>query len=265
MYSTMEPILSTAGPLWRADRLDARRALAGHATGYDTLDAELPDLGWPRSGLIEILTHGHAAEWSLLAPWLRQPAADAGPILCLAPPHEPYAPALHHLGLPLERLLIVRAETSADAAWAGEQALQLMACKAILWWVSANIKAATPVMLRRLHLASMVHQTPVFVFGPAQSCRRSSPAPLRLMLGEARSKLAVSVIKRRGPAMTQSIELDRAILDGRTLRRWQALTSYPSTASQSCPDPSRTARCADIPSATVDHALALPAPAGLAA
>lgn len=247
-------------PVWRADRLDARTALAGYATGFEALDAELPDRGWPRAGLVEILgPGGFGAEWSLLAPWVRRSAtAEAGPILCLTPPHEPYAPALHQLGLPFERLLLVRGETAADAAWAAEQALQVMACTAILWWVSANISDVTPTMVRRLHLGSMIHPTPVFVFGDARARQKSSPAPLRLLVEQSQEKLAVTVIKRRGPPMTRPIELDRPTLDAATRKRWRAL---PSTSMQPHPRPRRM----NQPVAVVDHVLACPAPAGLAA
>ena len=170
MYSLRGPTGSAPprlAPIWRANRLDAKPGVAGHPTGFPTLDAELPDRGWPRAGLVEILSPNDAsAAWSLLAPWLCRPAVDAGPILCLSPPHEPYAPALQQLGIPLERLFLVRAETAADTAWAAEQALQVIACTAILLWVSTNIQEPNPVMLRRIHLASVAHPTPVFVFGP---------------------------------------------------------------------------------------------------
>jgi protein ImuA len=263
MYSTQRlenGAHSHLAQVWRADRLDAKVGSAGHATGFDALDAELPDRGWPRAGLIEILgpcvTGG---EWSLLAPWLRRhAAAAAGPILCLNPPYEPYAPGLHQLGFPLERMLLVRAATAADAAWAGEQALQVMPCTTILWWVSANISDVTPAMLRRLHLASIVHPTPVFVFGKARSSQHSSPAPLRLLLEQAQAKLALTVIKRRGPPMTHPIELERPILDMASVKRWQTLTS------RSLQKRSMT-RGVSPPTAAVDHVLARPAPAGFAA
>jgi protein ImuA len=256
-----KPVLSGLAAIWRADRLDAKAGTPGHPTGFEALDAELPDRGWPRAGLIEILApRSTGAEWSLLAPWLRRPASatGAGPILCLDPPHDPYAPALHQLGLPLERLLLVRADTAADTAWAGEQALQVMQCSALLWWVSANIEDVKPAMLRRLHLASTVHPTPVFVFGPFRSRQRSSPAPLRLLLEQANTKLAITVIKRRGPPMIKPIELDRPIFNAVIRSRWQALTAS-SFQMQT------KARRGSSPTAAVDHVLACPAPAGIAA
>ena len=263
MYSLRGPTGSAPprlAPIWRANRLDAKPGVAGHPTGFPTLDAELPDRGWPRAGLVEILSPNDAsAAWSLLAPWLCRPAVDAGPILCLSPPHEPYAPALQQLGIPLERLFLVRAETAADTAWAAEQALQVIACTAILLWVSTNIQEPNPVMLRRIHLASVAHPTPVFVFGHAHSRRQGAPAPLRVSIEQAKAKLAVAVIKRRGPPMTQPIELDRPILDAGCQRRWQALTFKQELISS--PSKKREVR----QSVELSDGLAVSVPAGFAA
>ncbi len=243
-------------PIWRADRLDSKTLAGGHPTGYEALDAELPERGWPRAGMVEILgAHEVGSEWSLLAPWLRRPVVDGGPIVCLAPPHEPNAPALLQLGIPVERLLLVRASSAADTAWAGEQALQVMSCQAILWWVGANFLGVTPLMLRRLHLASMARPTPVFVLSPASARQRGSPAPLRLALNQMRSKLAVTVFKRRGPSMNAPIELDHQLLDEASCTRWRALTST------SLGKPSRAAKA----TAVADHVLARPVPADLTA
>lgn len=252
--------LTGLASLWRADRMDVKTSPDGYATGFAALDAELPDHGWPRAGMVELLgSHDLGAEWSLLTPWLRRPVCDAGPILCLTPQHEPNAPALFQLGLPVDRLLLVRATTAADAAWAGEQALQIMSCQAIIWWVCANFKEITPVILRRLHLSSVTRPTPVFVLGPSRSLHGASPAPLRLKVEQAKSKLVVTVIKRRGPPMNQPIEIDHPAFRGVLGARLQATeTASPNT-------PRRVIRHITTNSAVDAHGLARPVPANLAA
>jgi len=56
------------------------------------------------------------------APWL----------VWIAPPHEPYAPALAQQGIELTRLLVVRPAGATEALWAAEQALGSGVCAAVL-------------------------------------------------------------------------------------------------------------------------------------
>ncbi len=176
-------------------------------TGYPALDAELPGGGWPASGLTELLLDAPGSgEWRLLAPVLRTQAAMR-PVICIAPPLQPYAPALQALGLPLQRFVWVTppdaAHAAADAAWALEQALRSGGCGTALWWGEA-----TAPMLRRLHLAAREHGCLLLALRPLAARNQSSPAPLRLAcMPAAQGRLAVSVFKRRGPAQSQPLLL----------------------------------------------------------
>ncbi len=209
--------------LWRAHQLVAPDD-AGHPTGFAALDAELPDGGWPRAGMVELLGAHQGVEWSLLAPWLQEaPAQEAGPVVCLSPPHNPHVPAFQQVGFDIQRFLFVRAASVADAAWAGEQVLQT-ACQALIWWVSADFKRLSPLMLRRIHLASVKAQAPVFVLSPPQTGLCSSPAPLRLMLEKQGTSLAVTVFKRRGPPMLQPLKINLPGMSQEMHRRLLALT-----------------------------------------
>ncbi len=214
--------------VWRADRLDARPTdVPGHATGCASLDAELPDGGWPSAGMVELLCPGPlGAEWSLLAPWLRRPVDDqASSILGVSPPHDLYAPGLTQIGLKAERLLLVRVGNPADAAWAAEQALQIGSCQAIIWWASAHVKEINTGMLRRIHLAGLSRHAPIFVIRPLKLSLDASPAPLRLKLERRNQKLVVTVIKRRGPPMTRPIEIDLPVVMLDTNQRMRVLAT----------------------------------------
>jgi len=176
-------------------------------TGYPALDAELPGGGWPASGLTELLldTPG-SGEWRLLAPALRTLATQR-PLVCVAPPLQPYAPALQGLSLPLQRFVWVTppdgAHAAADAAWALEQALRSGGCGTALWWGEASA-----TMLRRLHLAALEHGCLLWVLRPLAARLQSSPAPLRLACSPAaRGRLLVEVFKRRGPAQAAPLQL----------------------------------------------------------
>lgn len=172
-------------------------------TGHPALDAELPGGGWPASGLTELLFDAPGSgEWRLLAPALRTLAAQR-PLVCVAPPLQPYAPALQALGLPLQRFVWIDPPAAADAAWALEQALRSGACGTALWWGDA----ATP-MLRRLHLAALEHGGLLWALRPPAARRQSSPAPLRLACSAAaHERLVIEVFKRRGPAQTAPLHL----------------------------------------------------------
>jgi protein ImuA len=215
-------------PLWRADQLDVSAATrqAARPTGHAALDAELPGGGWPASGLSELLLFAPGCgELRLLAP-----AMATGALLWIAPPLAPYAPALAALGIAADRLTVVAPDSSADAAWAAEQALRSGALSAVLWWGHEVCAYTPPATLRRLHLAAVEGQTPLFALRPAAVRAQSSPAPLRLMLrleeeagthyfAKAQQPLAgihhapgsqhvaIDIFKRRGPPMATPIIL----------------------------------------------------------
>ena len=223
-------------PLRQADQLSTS-PLPACPSGHAALDAELPGGGWPAGGLTEmLLNEPGCGEIRLLAPALARLAceADTGAareLVWIAPPHPPYAPALRCLALPLDRLVWVDAATEADAAWAAEQVLRCGA-GAVLWWS----RRALPATLRRLHLAALESGTPLFGLRPLAQRAQSSPAPLRLALEAAGRRLKVDVFKRRGPALATPLAIDI----GSPARR------------RAVPSP-------------LSHALALPAPAVVAA
>ena len=190
-------------PVWRADQLaPAVGADAVRPTGHAALDAELPGGGWPAAGLIELLLPAPGCgELRLLAPAL------AGlPVLWVAPPLLPYAPALAALGLAADRITVATPAQAADAAWAAEQALRSGVLGAVLWWQGAA--PVLPATLRRLHLAAVEGRTPLFALRPAAARAQSSPAPLRLALDLAGpSHLVLDLFKRRGPPLAVPLHL----------------------------------------------------------
>lgn len=198
--------------LWLADRMiqsAAGRCGVRWSTGFAALDAELPGGGWPAAGLTELLLAAPGSgELRLLASALAHPLAAAAPMLWIAPPFMPYAPALQALGLALDRLVVVTPGSLADAAWAAEQALRAGVCSAVLWWQQEVRAPALATVLRRLHLAAQQGACPLFALRPVDASAQASPAPLRLSLAPAaQGRLAVTVFKRRGPAMAAPLLL----------------------------------------------------------
>ncbi|MEW6707772.1 MAG: translesion DNA synthesis-associated protein ImuA [Pseudomonadota bacterium] len=217
MAAVLLPPPETLHPaLWRAHQLGRGREEAV-ATGFAALDAELPGGGWPRRALTELLLpHAGIGELRLLAPALRQ-VARAGRVVMLFDPPEPLcAPGWLQLGVPVEQLLLVQPKQpvrgaarerlpQADVLWALEQALKSGHVGAVLAWLPARLRVE---VLRRLQLASHAHDGPAFVLRELSAQARPSPAPLRLALQSAGvDALGLRVLKRRGPALPQALQL----------------------------------------------------------
>lgn len=198
--------------VWRADALAHQTSPAGVvATGHALLDAELPGGGWPVGALCEILqSHSAQSEWRLLSPALcaaQRPLARPGAaswVVLIGPPHVPFGPALAALGLDVGRLLWVKAQASTERLWSAEQALHCAGVAAVLAWLP-QVQAAS---LRRLQVTAQTHAKLLFVVRPASAQHESSPALLRLLLGQGGGDaLCLQILKRRGPPLAQTLVL----------------------------------------------------------
>jgi len=197
---SLDDLLRQHPALWRARETGGPgSAPPGLPTGFTALDRCLPGGGWPQQGLIEILTDRHGiGELSLLMPALatlcRNPQAQGGSgwLAWVAPPYQPYAPALASSGIDVRRVLVVRGPSPAE--WAMEQALRSEACSAVLGW--SNPRDIT--VLRRLQLAAEQARCLAVLFRPMQACEQPSPAILRLALQGSPAGLQVRVVKSRG-------------------------------------------------------------------
>jgi cell division inhibitor SulA/protein ImuA len=174
-------------------------------TGFPALDAALPGGGWPTGCLAELLpAHEGIGELRILGPALAALSRAGKRLAWIAPPHLPYAPALHAAGIALAQLLIVRTAAARDALWAAEQALASAACGAVLVWPGA-VKYAE---LRRLQLAADRTRALAVLFRAPRDASEASPAALRLALATAGGGLAVRILKRRGAVCELPVVVD---------------------------------------------------------
>ena len=176
--------------IWRG-RSAARRA--GLSTGFAALDEHLPDKGWPRTGLIEILVSRFGSgELALLVPALAAltRAATARWCVWVAPPLVPFAPALASCGVVLDRVAVVG---GARPLWAFEQTLGSGACDAVLGWV----RQPKPRDIRRLQLAAERGRTLGVLFRPRRAARTASNAVLRLSVEPLATGVRLTLIKGR--------------------------------------------------------------------
>ena len=177
--------------IWRGSNAAQTKAIA---TGFAELDESLPGNGWPRSGLVEILVPRlGSGELCLLMPLLAALTNQETARWCawIAPPYQPFAPALAARGIALERMLVVR---TTEPLWALEQALGLGACEVVLAWV----RYLSPRDIRRLQLAAERGRTLGILFRGHRAARESSSAVLRVLLEPAGQGVRLTLLKSRG-------------------------------------------------------------------
>jgi protein ImuA len=176
--------------IWRG-RSAAQRS--GLSTGFAALDEHLPDKGWPRTGLIEILVSRFGSgELTLLLPALAALTRAAAARWCVwvAPPLVPFAPALASCGVVLDRVAVV---SGARPLWALEQTLGSGACDAVLGWV----RELKPRDIRRLQLAAERGRTLGVLFRPRRAAREASAAVLRLSVEPLAAGVRLTLLKGR--------------------------------------------------------------------
>src|SRR5688572_25993132 len=167
--------LLAARTLWHAGR-SAAIAADGEPTGHAALDALLPQGGWPRRALTELLLPADGVgELSLLLPTLARMTRAGTVVAVVAPPYLPYAPAWQAAGVDLRYLEIIDADAR-GALWAFEQCLRSAACGAVLGWpLHADAQS-----LRRLQVAADGGDCLGFAFRDRRHAANPSPAALRL-------------------------------------------------------------------------------------
>jgi hypothetical protein len=177
--------------IWRGNNAAQTKAIA---TGFSELDESLPGNGWPRSGLVEILIPRlGSGELYLLMPVLAVLTNQEPARWCawIAPPYQPFAPALAARGVALERVLVVR---TVEPLWALEQALGLGACEVVLAWV----RRLGPRNIRRLQLAAERGRTLGIMFRGHRAAHEPSSAVLRVLLEPAQGGVRLTLLKSRG-------------------------------------------------------------------
>jgi hypothetical protein len=195
--SSLADILADAR-VWRLKDASAAPARPVWSTGKSSLDARLPGGGWPTASLIEVLLNDTGlGEVQLFLPALVESQRTSGDVpwlVWIAPPHEPYAPALAQQGIELTRLLVVRPTTATEALWAAEQALGSGVCAAVLLW----LKGTDDRWLRRLKLAAEAGGALGVLFRPERHRFESSPASLRLLMTQGEHETHLDLLKVQG-------------------------------------------------------------------
>src|SRR5471030_2310202 len=180
--------------VWRASELAISRATT-MTSGHRPLDGELPNGGWPRSSLVELLVQQHGiGEMQLLKPTLVSLSRQQR-VAFIQTPYLPHAMTCREWQMNDRNVLWLRPQSSADALWSAEQILKNGSCGAVVIWQS-NVR---PESLRRLNLAAQSTDTWLWLVRPLSAASDASPSPLRIALRPALGGVSVDIIKRRGP------------------------------------------------------------------
>lgn len=188
--------------LWRGSQL-GRASGQTVDTGYAALSAELPGGGWPQGALVELLLQQKGTgEIRLLAPALASISSRS--IAVLQPPHLLNAAALPYVGVPTEKIILLRPKLTADALWSAEQILKAGTCGALIFW-QENIRTES---LRRLQVVAKACNALFFVIRPLARAVDPSPAELRLTVRPCEGGVSIEVIKRKGRTMAGSLVIE---------------------------------------------------------
>lgn len=189
--------------LWRGRDQANTTSWQGIPSGYPKLDRQLPGGGWPQHALTEILLERYGmGELQLLMPALarlskpedHEVTDEAGWIAWIAPPFQPYPPALLQWGINLSRVLIVVPKQENETLWSAEQALSSGNCAAVLMWLDALDDYSS----RRLQLAAEKGQSWAIAFRPLAALSQSSAAALRIQLISGEKGTDLGILKSRG-------------------------------------------------------------------
>ena len=109
----------------------------GYSTGFPEIDDTLPDSGWPRSGMVEVVSRQNPGveELQLLLPLMRSIIAQGKRVLWVSPPCAVSDPARLQAGIDAEQLSMIAAGLSCqDFASRIEQALTAPEYGLVLVW-----------------------------------------------------------------------------------------------------------------------------------
>jgi len=181
----LDALIQQHADLWRG-RMPRPLKARGVSTSFAELDRELADGGWPRGALTEILSpHQGREALNLVVPALRRLSREARWIAWVAPPFQPYPPALRTCGINLARMLIVRPRNDSEVLWSAEQALSSGTCTAVLLWPHVLDDQAS----RRLQLAAEKGGSWAIAFRPLSARHEPSAAALRLELSASHREI----------------------------------------------------------------------------
>ncbi len=146
-------------------------------SGIAGLDELLPDSGWPRGGVVEMIVPDMLADATdLLLPALRRLSRQGRTIALVTPPFAARASVFTDAQINASHLLQVNPHPGRSALWTVESLLETGACSAVLAWPGCD----TELMGKRLHKAAELGRSLCVLFRYESLARHRSGIGLRL-------------------------------------------------------------------------------------
>ncbi|MGI9290579.1 MAG: translesion DNA synthesis-associated protein ImuA, partial [Gammaproteobacteria bacterium] len=193
--SVLDQLIRETPALWRGRGGQPERPGANAVdTGFTALNTLLPTGGWPLRALTEFsVAAWGSGELQLLLPLMARLTQDQIQVAMVAPPYQPYAPALAQAGVCLPYLVVVNVaeQRGKDIWWSAEKLLRHPDCGLVLLWPAKP----HPAQIRRLQLAADAANNIGVVLG----CGRpvDTPVALRLSVSRCTQGIQVAVTKSR--------------------------------------------------------------------
>ena len=198
------------------------------STGYQSLDAQLYQGGWPRGNTIELISNGCGmGSMGLFLPAMEALSAQGKWQAFIAPPYTPYAPLLKARGIDTQQILLIHPRSREDLLWCTEQALRSTTCSAVFSWLGAAEFRYSE--LRKLQLAAASSDSLAVLFRSDQAAKNHAPAGLRLQMKEYRK---VHILKQHGGNQHLDVTLSPAEDIPGQPQLWE-LPTYPESGQQS--------------------------------
>jgi protein ImuA len=206
---------------------DSQRDQNTLPTGYNTLNTQLQQGGWPLDSTIELLSDGSGlGSMGLFLPAMETLSEQGRWQVFIAPPHIPYAPLLAARGIDTQQVLLVHPQNKQDLLWSTEQALRSTTCSAVFSWMGNHNYSYTE--LRKLQLAAANGDSLAVLFRPNEAAHNHAPASLRLQMREYRK---VHILKQRGGNQYIDVDLPPSEDVPQQPQLWE-LPAWPGGAQQ---------------------------------
>ena len=110
-------------------------SFSGVRTGFDVLDAQLYNRGWPSGGCIEVVSDQCGLDaMGIFMPLMKNLSGQERWQVLIKPPYTPYAPLLAKEGIDLREVMLVHPKSKDEVLWSTEQALRSNTCSAVFAW-----------------------------------------------------------------------------------------------------------------------------------
>ncbi len=206
------------------------------SSGCQELDRCLPDGGYAPGTIIEWIEPTLGCGGIYLAIAAARHAITDGKVLVVVDPQQRfYPPAARSMGIPIERLIVLRPESESDVMWSIDQALRCSAVGAVV----ANLERVSELQARRFQLAAEQGQALGCWLRPWKVQRAPSWAEIQWLVEPVSShkqnvrRIGLESLRMRGGAVGRRWTLAIDTQSGRiTMEKPHAITGGLCLAAQ---------------------------------